>query len=553
MNTPPKGRGKHVVYCSGTNRLGQPCLSRVANPGDRCGQCAGPVTDPYPLPDSAATTDAGTHDGWTAAATLAPKLESYGQQNEELQRLIDIGLRLAESSRAATTRAAYQKHWETFEAFRDAYDIDALFPAPAEHVALFIAYLTDRGRLRTDGRGDQGDPLSTSYVAQAVAAIGRRHTMAGHPNPTDTREVRDVLNGYAQWFGTHQDGKDPLRLPQIATIVHTLSAEHPLAARDRALCLLASHPDLAINAGQLARLTGEHIILDDNLGEPAILLISSGRSIHLDAVEVPVDPNPAACPSAALRALKPDRWGPVFRSAHGNQLSRQAVRHIIDTVIERSGVEPIERRAGLPILDQDGRAALTERTSAASRPDTRNRAMLLVAYWGAFRGSEISQLVWRNVRFVDNGLEVHVTRAKNDQKGKGHTTGLPRHPDPFLCPRVAVEEWRATQTLILGREPSPNDPVFTGFTRTDTPAITRETISNAFKTAASRAGLDGDFGSHSPRIGFACDALDAGIDAQLVARQGRWANVHSIDSYYKKTLPWGAGNAAQHLIERDEG
>ena len=75
--------------------------------------------------------------------------------------------------------------------------------------------------------------------------------------------------------------------------------------------------------------------------------------------------------------------------------------------------------------------------------------------------------------------------------------------------------------------------------------MTRDAISDVIKNTAQRAGLTGNFGSHSPRAGFATDALDDGIPREQVQTYGGWRK--SLDSYYHRTHIWGTTNPANRL------
>ncbi|MGH9212458.1 MAG: tyrosine-type recombinase/integrase [Acidimicrobiales bacterium] len=70
--------------------------------------------------------------------------------------------------------------------------------------------------------------------------------------------------------------------------------------------------------------------------------------------------------------------------------------------------------------------------------------------------------------------------------------------------------------------------------------IIRDGASQIVKRAARAAGLVGDYASHSLRAGFVTDALDAGATREQVQRHGRWTNITSIDSYYRKSRPGGS-------------
>lgn len=123
-----------------------------------------------------------------------------------------------------------------------------------------------------------------------------------------------------------------------------------------------------------------------------------------------------------------------------------------------------------------------------------------VLYWGCFRGEELASTRRHQLRFVDQGIEWSLPRAKNDQHGQGHMRGVPRSPDPWICPVTALTDWIGRLERFQGRPLRPDDPVFPALNRTGayTTPISRESISDTVKHTATRAGLTGDYGSHSP-------------------------------------------------------
>lgn len=84
-----------------------------------------------------------------------------------------------------------------------------------------------------------------------------------------------------------------------------------------------------------------------------------------------------------------------------------------------------------------------------------------------------------------------------------------------------------------------------------TDPVHRDAINDIVRRAAQRAGLIGDYGSHSPRAGFTTDCIDAGITREQVQHHGRWTNIRSLDPYYRKTSTWGPTNPATQLAQHD--
>jgi integrase len=227
---------------------------------------------------------------------------------------------------------------------------------------------------------------------------------------------------------------------------------------------------------------------------------------------------------------------------------------VTTSLLRQAGIDPqrIDRR--LPRLDVEQRLQLAAAVHAPGNDDIRDRAIITSLYWGCFRGEEVAATRWHQLHRVDAGIEWTLPRAKNDQHGQGSTRGLPANPDPWVCPVTAIDEWAQRLQQLLGRPLQPGDPLFPALHRPGryTKPISREAIADIIQRAASRAGLTGDYGSHSPRSGFTTDALDHGAKREHVQTYGGWQNAKSLDSYYKRTATWGATNPASRLARLDD-
>lgn len=540
-------------FCAGTNRFGRPCTNRVDTDGALCGRCRGVAGLPAFSPPAPVERPL-TVDDWTVASQVQARLAPLATGNPQLERLVQVCVQLAGNSRASGSKVVYEQHWRTFVLFCQSVGFSADLPVTAETLACFVAYLAEFGRVdrETGERVGTGAPLRHGYLRQAISAIGYRHDLHGLPSPVNDPLVRGVLRGYGRLHGTDVRGKDPIRLDGLTRIATALSIIPPMARRDRALMLVATDPDFGLNSGQLARLDGEHLLLGTSPHEPIALLVhAGGRSLHLEPVEI--EPNtdvPGACPVRALHELAPDPFGPVFRSSAGQRLSRQGVMKIVRTAVTAASLAGAAKHDGLPrLIDPQDRARLANHVSRPDIADLRDLALILNLYWGAFRGSELVAMTWGDARIVVRGVEWCVRQAKNDQLGKGEIVGAAGNPNPLLCPAVALTEWRSTCAERLGRELGDDDPVFIRLDRQldELEPITRDGAAQIVKRAATAAGLDGNYASHSLRAGFVTDALDAGATREQVQRHGRWTNIHSIDPYYRKTEVWGRNNPSQRL------
>ncbi|MGH9153899.1 MAG: tyrosine-type recombinase/integrase [Acidimicrobiales bacterium] len=244
----------------------------------------------------------------------------------------------------------------------------------------------------------------------------------------------------------------------------------------------------------------------------------------------------------------------MFRSAPDRRVTRQGITRLVERALGATGLTPIATVAGFPKLDAAGRARLAGHIAQPAAVDVRDRAIITNLYWGCFRGSELAAMRWRHAVVIDQGIEWRVPRAKNDQHGEGKTVGVPRRPNPWLCPVLALGDWRSAYETLLGRPVTANDPVFPTLDRRTrlTDPIHRDAINDIIRRAATRAGLVGDYGSHSPRAGFTTDCIDAGIPREHVQHHGRWTNIRSLDPYYRKTSTWGRTNPASRLAQHDD-
>ena len=554
--------------CMGTNRLGRPCTNRVSASEGWCGKCQAPAPRPAVAGNEppAASPPAviprllelpAPDESWSPAEQVRRRLAAVAGDSPELQRLVEVGARLAANSRADKTKASYRQHWLTFERFCAAAGLSSALPVAPEVVALFVAFLTvyRRHDPSTGQRTENGKPLAHSYLRQAVAAIGQRHTNNGQADPTADATIVVMLEGYGKTYGTAVRGKDPIRAAQLGTICLALSQPPVHASRDLALCLLATDATLDLGPGQLAALERSSIFLPERPVEPLVLLVTRRGGPSLHPVEVWPNALTDICPVTALQALTgTPQHGADPNGAKAFGVTLEGVVHLVNDQVRRAGLKPVTVDRRLPRLDVEQRMVLAAAIAQPSDEDKRNRAIITGLYWGCFRGDELAQTRRHHLHLVDQGIEWTLPRAKNDQDGQGQVRGVPTNPDPWICPVTAITDWLEQLAHLHRRLLQPEDPVFPGLSRPGTynTPMTRDAISDVIKTTAQRAGLTGNFGSHSPRAGFATDALDDGIPREQVQTYGGWRNHKSLDSYYRRTHIWGTTNPANRLSRLDD-
>ncbi len=158
----------------------------------------------------------------------------------------------------------------------------------------------------------------------------------------------------------------------------------------------------------------------------------------------------------------------------------------------------------------------------------RDRAILLLGFFGAFRRSELVGLSWEQVEFVSDGMLIHLSRSKTDQLGEGALVAIP-FGNEKRCPVRALLDWRKASQRSLGA-------IFCGFTRhgrLKTKAITSHQLNHRIRFLAKNASLTHPerYSAHSLRRGFATESARLGASMPAIQRHGRWKSTKTVLEY----------------------
>jgi integrase len=179
----------------------------------------------------------------------------------------------------------------------------------------------------------------------------------------------------------------------------------------------------------------------------------------------------------------------------------------------------------------------------------RDRSILALGFWGAFRRSEIVELLISDLEFVREGLVVHVRKSKGDQTGAGEDVAIPFAKDPKVCAVLLTQEWIKRAELKDGPLYRRIDP------RSDAigaKAMWSDVVHDLVKRVAEATGLDPDkFSGHSLRSGFATSAARAGKTLHNIMRQTRHKDSRVAMTYIRHGSLF-TGNAAEGLEAEEE-
>ena len=187
------------------------------------------------------------------------------------------------------------------------------------------------------------------------------------------------------------------------------------------------------------------------------------------------------------------------------------------------------RRQRAPLSTEELRRLL-----AAADPDTlaglRDRALLLVGYYFAGRRSELVSLDVEDLAEVADGIRVTLRRSKTDQEGEGEVTGIPRKPNPEVCPVACLRRWLEAAAIAEG-------PIWRRVTRWDTVGADRlsaQSVNLVVKRACRRAGIDpARYAGHSLRSGFSTAGGEARAPERAIMRQTGHRSERMVRKYIR--------------------
>ncbi|RYC66579.1 site-specific integrase [Spirosoma sordidisoli] len=240
---------------------------------------------------------------------------------------------------------------------------------------------------------------------------------------------------------------------------------------------------------------------------------------------------------------------PISSATLATYVSDQATNHKWSTITRRlAAIRKWHRLQGHPdpsadetvklVLDGIKRSIGTEATQAPAfdiyeykeqvRPipptptGTRDRALLLVGFAGAFRRSELVALDIEGVQFTRQGAILSYQGSKTNQYGKTEQKALFFSPDPDTCPVRALQDY----VSLLER---PAGPLFVRIRKGE--QITQDRLSDKQVARTVKLYLGKDYSAHSLRASFVTIAKLNGADDSQIMQQTKHRTRTMIDRY----------------------
>ncbi len=157
------------------------------------------------------------------------------------------------------------------------------------------------------------------------------------------------------------------------------------------------------------------------------------------------------------------------------------------------------QKAKKPILINDLKLII----NAIDKEKIRDKALILIGFAGGFRRSELVNIDYDDIEFVNEGVKILIKRSKTDQSGEGIIKAIPYFDNQKFCPvislKIYIEEKFSTKN---------EGKVFD---------ISDKSVALIIKRYAEKAGLDSSkYAGHSLRSGFATTAAEFGAEERNI-------------------------------------
>ena len=166
-------------------------------------------------------------------------------------------------------------------------------------------------------------------------------------------------------------------------------------------------------------------------------------------------------------------------------------------------VKGSNQKAKKPILISDLKLIINAigQTNQSEKKKNRDKALILVGFSGGFRRSELVDINYDDLEFVDEGVKIFIKRSKTDQSGEGMTKAIPYFDNKLFCPVTNLKNWIDYSEINSGK-------IFD---------ISDKSVALIIKKYASLSGLDSNrYGGHSLRSGFATSAAESGAEERNI-------------------------------------
>lgn len=166
---------------------------------------------------------------------------------------------------------------------------------------------------------------------------------------------------------------------------------------------------------------------------------------------------------------------------------------------------------------------------------TRDRALVYLGFWRAFRSDDLSRIRVEDITLQTGAMDIYLHRSKGDRQNAGASFRVPALN--VLCPVDACRSWLS----LAGFSDGPLFRKITQWGRIGDAPLHPNSLSRLIKGVFQAAGIDGfqQFSSHSLKRGFATWASETGWDVKTLMEYVGWKDAQTALGYTQAKDPFG--------------
>ena len=165
----------------------------------------------------------------------------------------------------------------------------------------------------------------------------------------------------------------------------------------------------------------------------------------------------------------------------------------------------------------------------------RDRALLLVAFAGALRRSELVALDAEKLIWFEDGVRLLLEKSKTDKEGKGAEVTIVYGRHEATCPVRALRRWLDNAEIRFG-------PVFRKVNkggRVEARRLSEDAVRQILLRRAADAGINGTLAEpvspHGLRAGFVTTAYRNGVPDEEIMGHTRHRSLTTMRSYVRRS------------------
>ena len=166
-------------------------------------------------------------------------------------------------------------------------------------------------------------------------------------------------------------------------------------------------------------------------------------------------------------------------------------------------VKGSNQKAKKPILINDLKLIINviNEANQSEKKKIRDKAIILIGFSGGFRRSELVDIDYEDVEFVNEGVKIFIKRSKTDQSGEGMIKAIPYFDNKSFCPVTSFKNWINYSDIKSGK-------IFD---------LSDRSVALTIKEYTALAGLDSNkYSGHSLRSGFATSTAELGAEERSI-------------------------------------